>query len=131
MCLPTRANAWVVGNRAGHMQREGSHMTKRRKREHARRRVISGTGAGPRRRTHKALPRRRPRSESKLRACLDLLERREGATVEDLQSITGWLPHSVRGFLSGTVKKKLKLDVASLKEERGRVYRVTSAGGAG
>ena len=50
--------------------------------------------------------------------------------MEDLQAVTGWQPHSVRGFLSGTIKKKLELDVASIKEERGRVYRVTSAGGA-
>jgi hypothetical protein len=44
---------------------------------------------------------------------------------------TGWQPHSVRGFLSATIKKKLRLDVTSIKEERGRVYRVASSGGEG
>jgi hypothetical protein len=74
---------------------------------------------------------RKPRSDSKLQACLNLLERSEGATLEDLQTATGWQPHSVRGFLSGTIKKKLQLDVASMKEEHGRVYRITSAGAEG
>jgi len=54
-----------------------------------------------------------------------LLERLEGATVAELQKATGWQPHSVRGFLAGTVKKKLGLEVVSSKEERGRIYRTT------
>ena len=34
-----------------------------------------------------------------------LLNRKEGASLEELQSASGWHPHSVRGFLAGTVKK--------------------------
>jgi hypothetical protein len=63
---------------------------------------------------------------SKQSACLALLARSEGATIGELQKLTGWQEHSVRAFLAGTVKKKLGLDIASTKEERGRVYRVTS-----
>jgi hypothetical protein len=63
-------------------------------------------------------------STSKTQACLDLLSRASGATVGEMQKATGWQPHSVRGFLSGKVKKKLGLEIASTKEERGRVYRI-------
>ena len=46
--------------------------------------------------------------QSKQQTCLDL-GRREGATIEDLEEATGWQKHSVRGFLTGAVKKKLGL----------------------
>jgi Protein of unknown function (DUF3489) len=39
-------------------------------------------------------------------------------------SATGWQRHTVRGVFSGTLKKKLRLTIASVKEERGRVYRI-------
>lgn len=63
-------------------------------------------------------------SQSKQAACIALLERAEGATLAELQKATGWQPHSVRGFLAGTLKKKLRLAVTSAQEERGRVYRL-------
>ena len=47
--------------------------------------------------------------QSKQQTCLDLLGRREGAAIEDLEEATGWQKHSVRGFLAGAVKKKLGL----------------------
>lgn len=40
---------------------------------------------------------------NKQERCLDLLVRRDGATLSELVTATGWQPHSVRGFLSGTV----------------------------
>ena len=48
----------------------------------------------------------------------------EGATVDEVASVTGWQRHTVRGVFSGTLKKKLGLTLASAKEERGRVYRI-------
>jgi 2-C-methyl-D-erythritol 4-phosphate cytidylyltransferase len=63
---------------------------------------------------------------SKQSACLAVLERSEGATIRELQELTNWQEHSVRAFLAGTVKKRLGLDIASAKEERGRVYRIAS-----
>ena len=62
---------------------------------------------------------------TKQQTCLDLLGRREGATIEDLQQATGWQKHSVRGFLAGAVRKKLGLALASEKPDAGpRRYRI-------
>ena len=57
--------------------------------------------------------------QSKQQTCLDLLGRREGATIEDLEEATGWQKHSVRGFLAGAVKKKLGLTLVSEKPDAG------------
>jgi hypothetical protein len=60
-------------------------------------------------------------------AILTLLRREQGATIEELMAATGWQAHSVRGFLSGNVKKKLGLTVLSEKAEDGiRRYRVAA-----
>jgi hypothetical protein len=66
---------------------------------------------------------------SKTETCLELLRRRDGATIEELQKATGWQAHSVRGFMSGMVKKKLGLTLASEKPKDGtRRYRIVQAG---
>jgi hypothetical protein len=59
------------------------------------------------------------RNGSKTATILDLLKRPNGATAKELMKATGWQPHSIRGFLSGTVSKKMKLTVASAKGEDG------------
>jgi hypothetical protein len=65
------------------------------------------------------------RDGSKAAKVLDLLKRPGGATSKELIKATGWQPHSVRGFLSGTVGKKLGLVVTSAKGEDGeRIYSV-------
>ena len=43
--------------------------------------------------------------KTKKQTCIDMLKRPMGASLAELQKATGWQPHSVRGFLSGTVKK--------------------------
>jgi hypothetical protein len=55
------------------------------------------------------------REGSKTAQVLDLLKRPNGATLKQLMRTTGWQPHSLRGFLSGTVGKKLQLAVTSTK----------------
>jgi hypothetical protein len=59
------------------------------------------------------------RDGSKAAKILDLLKRPGGATSKELMKTTGWQPHSVRGFLSGTLGKKMGLTVASAKGEDG------------
>lgn len=56
---------------------------------------------------------------------VDLLSRGEGASLAEIMAATGWQAHSVRGALSGTVRRKLGLSVISAVEDgRGRVYRI-------
>jgi hypothetical protein len=64
-----------------------------------------------------------PREGSKMEKVLELLRRSDGATLAELMKATGWQAHSVRGFLSGTVGKKLGLKLESTKAEDGeRTY---------
>jgi hypothetical protein len=56
---------------------------------------------------------------------LTLLSKPEGASVEEMMQATDWRQHSVRGFLAGTVKKKLGFSLTSLKPNGGiRRYRI-------
>lgn len=67
------------------------------------------------------------RGETKHDQILSLLRRKQGASLEELQKISGWQAHSVRGFLSGTVKTKLKLKLRSSVSKSGE-RRYTIAG---
>ena len=79
------------------------------------------------------LPSRAPGSaatnepKGKIGAVVKLLRRPGGATLEAMMQVTGWQAHSVRGAMSGSIKKGLGLDVLSVKTEAGRVYRIPTA----
>jgi len=65
------------------------------------------------------------RSGSKTDKILDLLKRPGGVSLKELVKATGWQPHSVRGFLSGTLGKKMETPVESFKSTGGdRSYRL-------
>ncbi len=56
---------------------------------------------------------------------IEMLKRSKGATIAEMATKTGWQPHSVRGAISGTLKKKLGLAVTSERVgDRSRVYRI-------
>lgn len=67
------------------------------------------------------------RQGSKTADVLAMLRHPKGATLQQLMQATGWQAHSVRGFISGTLGKKMRLTVASTKAEDGqRRYSLTA-----
>jgi len=65
------------------------------------------------------------REGSKKAIVLDMLKRPDGATLADIMSATSWQAHSVRGFISGSLGKKMGLTVESFKRQDGtRAYKL-------
>lgn len=50
-----------------------------------------------------------------------------GASMAQMMKLTGWQPHTVRGMLSGSLRKRLGLTVQHQMEEGVRVYRIVEA----
>jgi hypothetical protein len=69
---------------------------------------------------------RTPREGTKQATLIAMLRAPEGASIEEIAAALQWAPHTVRGAMSGALKKKLGLEVVSEKVDgRGRVYRLT------
>jgi hypothetical protein len=70
------------------------------------------------------------RADSKQAKVLGMLHGAQGTTIDAIAKATNWQPHSVRGFLAGVVRKRLRLDLVS--EQRGdvRIYRIAQASSA-
>ena len=70
---------------------------------------------------------KRPNRElgSKQDSVIAMLKSPAGATIDAMMKATGWQQHSVRGFLAGVVRKRLKLKLGSKKVDGERVYRIT------
>jgi len=100
---------------------QGAHVAKKKGKSAKKAASVKKTPKG-----HKGAKKpRTPREGSKTDKVLELLKRPGGATAKELMKATGWQAHSVRGFLSGTIGKKMGLTVTSTKGEDGeRSYSV-------
>lgn len=68
------------------------------------------------------------RKGTKQEALIAMLRVEGGATIDEIVAALDWQPHSVRGLMSGVLKKKLGLIITSEKiDGRGRVYKLSAA----
>jgi Protein of unknown function (DUF3489) len=75
-------------------------------------------------------PEKKEGADSKQARVIEMLQSPTGMTIAAMMKETGWQQHSVRGFLAGVVRKKLKLKLNSKKIDGSRVYRVDGADSA-
>jgi Protein of unknown function (DUF3489) len=66
---------------------------------------------------------------SKQSRVIAMLQSPQGATIAAMMKATDWQQHSVRGFLAGVVRKRLKLKLSSKKVDGNRVYQITGGDG--
>ena len=71
----------------------------------------------------------KPDAGSKQSRVIAMLRSPSGTTIAAMIKATGWQQHSVRGFLAGVVRKRLKLKLGSEKVDGNRVYRIAGGGG--
>lgn len=67
---------------------------------------------------------------SKQSQVIALLRGEAGASMADMMVLTGWQPHTVRGMLSGSLRKRLGLDVQCQRVDGAHVYRIVEAAAA-
>jgi hypothetical protein len=67
---------------------------------------------------------------SKQSRVVEMLKSPTGVTIAAMMEATGWQQHSVRGFLAGVVRKKLRLKLCSEKIDGNRLYRIVEPGNA-
>jgi len=116
---PTAAKSPRVARRAPHVAPSGAKAAKQ-----AVPAKKANQGKKPAKAVKNASP---PRKGSKTAKFLDLLKRSGGATGADLMRATGWQAHSVRGFISGVLTRKMGLNITSTKAETGvRRYSLNS-----
>ena len=81
-------------------------------------RVSKPTAVGQGKKTSK------PAKTTKLARLESMLRRPGGATVEQLSKALDWQSHSVRGAISGALKKKGCVVTSTVDDNKGRIYRI-------
>jgi hypothetical protein len=130
--LKTAAQEAIAGTLAGTMPAaKGGSMTSKTKSKAPKKAAATATTAGKSAAKNTvAKPAKTAasaRAGSKLDILIGLLRRPKGAGIAELMKATGWQAHSIRGAISGGIRKKLGHKVASTRTEDGqRVYRIGS-----
>ncbi len=78
----------------------------------------------------KAVPAPSAEATSKQAQVIALLRGAAGASMADLMALTGWQSHTVRGMLSGSLRKRLGLDVQCQRVDGAHLYRIVEAAAA-
>jgi Protein of unknown function (DUF3489) len=72
-------------------------------------------------------PAKAPRTGTKQAMLIEMLEAPDGATISEIVTALDWQAHSIRGAMSGALKKRLGLTITSEKDaDRGRIYKIAS-----
>ena len=79
---------------------------------------------------HTSEERRAIGTATKANTIHELLNRTKGASIDELAAASGWQSHSVRGYISGTIKKRLGLKISSTVVDETRYYHITCTGAA-
>ena len=73
-----------------------------------------------------ARPGPKMRAGTKQARLIEMLKAPDGATISEIVADLEWQPHTIRGAISGALKKRLGLTISSEKDHnRGRVYKIT------
>ena len=103
-------------------------MSKSKKKQSAAKPTRPALSAKPSERTGRAAKRESANPGSKQSRVIAMLQSPKGATIAAVMDATGWQPHSVRGFLAGVVRKRLKLKLELKMVDDSRVYLIASGG---
>jgi len=90
--------------------------------------AMSVPAAKPSQRTVTDPKTKNPDPGSKQSRVITMLQSTTGATIAAMMKATGWQQHSMRGFLAGVVRKRLKLKLVSKKMDGIRVYQIRTGG---
>jgi hypothetical protein len=128
--LPCRGFAWAGLRWCGGWRRITSEdpMTKSKSKSKpkasTRPAARTSSKSKPRSRSAHSSPKTSTRPDTKHARILAMLRTPAGATIAAIMTATEWQQHSVRGFLAGVVRKKLRLNLVSESTDKGRVYRI-------
>jgi Protein of unknown function (DUF3489) len=110
-------------------------MSKSVKPTSAKKRTVASSGtpvpaANPAQSTTGEVATQKSDPRSKQSRLIAMLQSPAGTTIAAMMKATGWQQHSVRGFLAGVVRKRLKLKLGSKKLDGQRLYQITAGGKA-
>jgi hypothetical protein len=112
---PTSAEAGAAGEGPGEAAEADSPAAPAKRKASRRAKAAKSAPAGSEPEAAQPTGKPAPRAGTKQALMIELLKRPEGATVEQIAAATGWQHHTIRGAISGALKKKLGLTVEATR----------------